>query len=72
MTILGGFVHITAYDGPLRLCSYQTSLGCFLGATHVAHDKRGCLPVCGFHAKWRSTTSCLMGHSPDCKEAPRE
>lgn len=67
MNTLEGFVHITPYDGPPKLCAYQHALGCFKDATRLVHDHRGCLPVCDDHARWRSTTSCLMGHSPECK-----
>jgi hypothetical protein len=35
-------------------------------ATVTVHDRRGCLHVCWAHAKWRSTTSMLGGHSTDC------
>jgi hypothetical protein len=70
-TPLGGFEHITPYTGPVVTCSYSM-LDCTQQAQHVVHDKRGCLPVCSFHARWRSTTSCLMGHSSDCALAPAE
>jgi hypothetical protein len=35
-------------------------------ATHVVHDKRGCLAVCETHAAWRRTTSLLVGHGKEC------
>lgn len=42
-------------------------------ARYIAHDTRGCLPVCTYHAHWRRTgTSRVGGHAKrDCTREDR-
>lgn len=37
-------------------------------ATVIFHDRRCCVAVCAHHARWRSTTSRMLGHSMTCPE----
>jgi hypothetical protein len=45
-----------------RECWYCRLDGQETRATHVVHDRRGCVPCCAMHGERRRRTSMLLGH----------
>ncbi len=35
-------------------------------ASTMVHDRRCCVAVCAHHARWRTRTSRMLGHSMTC------